>query len=109
MVPPIYVLSNTYGINGAAVLLYPEELEKMSEMLQKDLIILPSSVYEILVIEYGGHTDLATYQNMVRSVNRESVPDEDILSDNIYLYRREAKTLEIVETVGAENIKYIYE
>ena len=97
MVPSIYILSNTYGINGAAVLLYPEEIEKMSELLQKDLIILPSSVHEILVVEYDGSIDLSSYLNMVRSVNQESVPEEDILSDNIYVYRKETTTLEFVE------------
>lgn len=102
MVPSIYILSNTYGINGAAVLLYPEEIEKMSELLQKDLIILPSSVHEILVVEHDGSIELSSYLNMVRSVNQESVPEEDILSDNIYVYRKETKTLEFVENSFTE-------
>lgn len=102
IVPPIYILSNTYGINGATVLLYPEEIEEMSELLQKDLIIMPSSVHEILVVEYDGNIKLSTYLNMVRSVNQEAVPEEDILSDNIYVYRRETSALEIVESVVVE-------
>lgn len=102
MLPHIYVLSNTYGITGAAVLLYPEELEKMSELLQSDLIILPSSVHEVLVVEDDGHIELSVYLNMVRSVNQEDVPEEDILSDNIYVYRRGTKILELIDSICGE-------
>lgn len=94
----LYVLSNQYGVSGAAVLLYPEELQKLADRLQNDLIILPSSIHEVLAVEYDDEADLAEYQNMVRTVNREHVPEEDFLSNSVYVYRRETKSLEIAES-----------
>lgn len=88
-VSTLYILSNRKGHYGAACLLYPDLLNKVTEKLETDNIyILPSSVHEVLVLPVS---DLATpeqLRSMVKSVNMTEVSVEDYLSDNVYIYRR---------------------
>jgi hypothetical protein len=42
------VISNEKGINGAASMLYENELHELAESLESDLYILPSSVHEVI-------------------------------------------------------------
>ena len=88
-VPPLYVLSNTVGIQGACTILYPGTLKKCAESLQSDLVILPSSTHEVLILPYEEGTDVEELSYMVRAVNASDVPKEDWLSDHAYIYRRE--------------------
>lgn len=87
--PPLYILSNTLGINGAAAILYPETLKKCSEALKKDLFILPSSTHEVLLLPYEEKIEAEELACMIRNINREDVPREDWLSDHAYFYCRE--------------------
>ncbi|MBP3195432.1 MAG: hypothetical protein J6N21_00290 [Butyrivibrio sp.] len=83
----MHVLSNTSGNYGAAVIMYPGLLHDLSEKLGSDLIILPSSLHEVIVLECAElnirKEDLFA---MVGEVNRTVLQSEDILSDNIYHY-----------------------
>lgn len=88
-VPPLYVLSNTVGIQGACTILYPGTLKKCAESLQTDLVILPSSTHEVLLLPYEEETDMENLSYMVQAINVSDVPKEDWLSDHAYLYRRE--------------------
>ena len=47
---PLYVLTNTSGIHGASCLLYPQVLKNFAEGVERDLIILPSSIHEVLLL-----------------------------------------------------------
>lgn len=81
----MYVLTNTRGINGAACLLYSDSIRTLSDKLQGDFYILPSSIHELIVIpdNVNPERDLC---RMVSDINQTQVPKEDILSDNIYRY-----------------------
>lgn len=85
---PMYVLSNSSCINGAAAMIYPHVLESMADTLKKDLVILPSSIHEVLLVPYMEHMNFTDLSDMVISINREQVPIEDRLSNHIYLYSR---------------------
>lgn len=65
----------------------------MAEKLQGDLLILPSSIHEVLVIPDTGWQDYEALNAMVRAVNREVVSREEQLSDHIYRYIRREKRL----------------
>ncbi len=43
---PLYILSNSNGINGAAAILYDDVLEKCASEIGDNLYILPSSIHE---------------------------------------------------------------
>ncbi len=91
---PIYVVTNTLGINGAATILYENVLEEFSSQCQSDFYILPSSIHEVLLIPYSRKFEKEELKNMVNEVNQTQVPKEDILSDEVYLYCREGNYLE---------------
>lgn len=92
----MYVLSNKYRINGAMEMLNPVILKDFSEQMQKDLIILPSSIHECILMPVCEATeDIQRLQSMVKEVNDTQVPEEDILSYNVYLYKRETGEVSI--------------
>lgn len=88
-----YVLSNCTGLNGATVLLYPDILEQLAQGANKNLFILPSSKHEIILMQDTGELNAKELQAMVMSVNRNDVPLEDWLSDEVYYYDREEHCL----------------
>lgn len=93
---PMYVMSNRVGIYGAAVVLYDGELSRLASALGRDLVILPSSVHEVLVIPYNEKLVMGDLREMVRHINESEVPEEDVLSDNVYWYNRDTDTMSII-------------
>jgi len=90
-VPSIYVLTNQNGINGASCLLYENTIKDFADRIGSDLIILPSSIHEVLLIPDSSSFDYRTFRDMVRTINAHDVAKEEILSDELYLYRRSEK------------------
>lgn len=93
----LYVLTNREKIFGAAAMLYSKKIGKLADRLQTDLLILPSSVHEVLLIPDDRNKEYAFYGQMVKEVNTTQVDPEEILSFNLYRYDREkAKIEEII-------------
>lgn len=90
------VLSNEHGINGSRQMLNINTLKKASEIAESDLYILPSSTHELLLISvneiYASPSEL---KNMVSEVNLNEVSEEERLTDNVYIFRRDTNTIEI--------------
>lgn len=95
-VSPLYVMSNQTGHYGAAVILYRGVLKGFSDQVGSDLVLLPSSVHEVLAIPWEERLDLNELRDMVIHVNRAEVSEEDVLSDQVYRYRRETDRIEEV-------------
>lgn len=91
----MYIMTNRSGINGAATILYEDVIHELAESFKSDFYILPSSIHEVILIPYREHYMKNELCAMVSDVNRTQVPDEDILSDKVYLYKRERKLFEI--------------
>ena len=91
---PMYVLSNEERFYGAASILYDYLLEDLSEELESDLYVIPSSVHEVILLRAHGAADPHEIEEMIREVNRSVVAEADILSDRLYLFRRESGMLE---------------
>ncbi len=84
----MYIYANAAGSNGAAVMLYWNCLDKLAHELKGDLYILPSSVHEVIAVPAAEIGDPAGLKDIVREVNAGgTVADDEILSDNVYLYR----------------------
>lgn len=97
------ILTNREGIYGAAALLYPGVMEKISGMFPQGFYILPSSTHEVLLMPKSGRTDAAELGSMVREVNREAVSREEFLSDRVYEYDREQKKIrQVPESIKKE-------
>lgn len=81
---PMLICSNEYINRGASFVLYEENLKKASSMLGGDMVILPSSVNEVICVPDDGSADELI--DLVREVNRTQVADDEQLSDNCYRY-----------------------
>ena len=92
----IYVLSNRDRVFGAAALLYAGALKKLTKRLNKNLIILPSSVHEVLLVPDDGVTKKDFFKNMVKEVNDSQVDPEERLSYNVYYYDRFSEEISIL-------------
>lgn len=94
--PPMYYLSNSEKLNGAGCMLYPDLLKKFSDLIGKDLIIIPSSIHETLIIPDDEQVTYGSIRSLVRDVNEHVVSVEEKLSDNIYGYNRQEDQLIII-------------
>jgi hypothetical protein len=90
-----YVLTNDSGINGAAVILYPNTLKRVGEILEKDFYLLPSSIHEMIIIPQQIDVQEAALYDMVSEVNQSCVAQDEILSDSVYCYEREEESIRI--------------
>ncbi len=92
---PLYVMSNIHKSSGAGTMCYPNALKDFSEKQNGDVIILPSSIHEVLLLPLKEDDDMDELKEMVHSVNTEMLAPEDFLSDNVYIYRRSTGQIEI--------------
>ncbi len=85
--PDMYVLSNSSHLYGASAFLYPGVLQKLSKELNSSLVIIPSSVHEVIALPYDGiKMNTEFLFNMVKEVNETVIAEGEILSDNVYYY-----------------------
>lgn len=87
---PMTVLTNINHHFGASLIVKEEVLDKAMERMHTDeLIILPSSIHEVLVINAKGiEADIASFREMVKAVNDTEVAVGEILSYNVYTYNK---------------------
>lgn len=94
----LYVLSNVKNCSGAAVILYPGVLERISEMAESDLYIIPASVDEVLICPQNILLSARELGKVVREANR-MMPKESILSDRVYEFTyAESKIHELADS-----------
>lgn len=93
-----YVLTNSSEMFGAATLLYPNVLQQLSDNMNSNFFILPSSIHELILIKDSGELNAAELQAMVMDVNQSEVPPQDKLSDDVYYYNGKEHTLSMATT-----------
>ena len=93
----LYVLTNSIHLNGAALMLIPDILEKIGDKSGVDYFILPSSIHEVLIAKDDGQVTLKMLKELIHEGNRTEgiVRKEDILSDNVYRYSRKTRELTV--------------
>lgn len=92
----IYVLGHKNYQNGAIEMLNKDLLSKMSDILGKEIIILPSSIHEVLLLPVIGiEGEIANYAKMVQEVNDTHVLPEEILSYHVYRYSQDTGNITI--------------
>lgn len=92
---PMFVLSNTGNQNGAAVVCYKDILERFSQKIEDDLVILPSSVHETMLLPLQKSNNIESLRKMVYDINHATLDQSQFLSDNVYLYSRKDRQLMI--------------
>lgn len=83
---PMRVASVEGGQYGAAVIFYDNFLKQIADKLDSNLIILPSSIHECIILPDSGDLELEELEDMVKEINIQEVEPEDRLSDDIYYY-----------------------
>ena len=83
----MFVLTNYTRLHGAVGMLQTELLNAiMKKYKTKKLIILPSSVHEVLLVPYNKDMEETDFKTMVREVNETQLEPEEYLSNNVYVY-----------------------
>lgn len=92
---PMLVITNEDRMYGAVVVLYSRMLKQAADKIGSDLFILPSSLHEVIAIPSTEGRKAAELKEMVMDVNRNALRADEMLSDNVYIYKREWDRLEI--------------
>lgn len=90
----MYVITNESKLYGAASILYEEPLHELAEKIGSDLYILPSSIHEVIAVsaDFGSPDELA---EMVYEINMDQVDINDRLSNQVYCYDKDLRTLRL--------------
>lgn len=67
-------------------MIYQNVLKDFADRIQADLILLPSSVHEVLLTPNLPETSYEALSSMVTSINRQEVSPEEQLSNQVYLF-----------------------
>lgn len=86
--PEMTILTNRSRVNGAACLVYPGILREFAQKTGSNLVILPSSIHEVILIPVKENTipDREKFCRMICEVNETQVADTEVLSDHPYFY-----------------------
>lgn len=92
---PMYILTNKYKTNGASAILYEGLLSSIADDFEQDLIVLPSSIHELILVPVDtfNSDELIYYSQVVREVNETQLADDEVLSSHAYFYQRKSSAL----------------
>ena len=95
----MYILTNQDKYYGAATIFYPNVMEQVAEAFGQNMIILPSSCHEVILTkgENVGKADIERLQVMVKKINETQVAPEDRLTNQVYIYDRDTKKIQIAQ------------
>lgn len=94
MVHKMFVMTNSCCVNGAVCLVYKDFIREFAKEQKCDIVMIPSSVHELICITNVDKDDYLHLIRMVNEVNATHVMPEEILSDNIYIYNKEMNEIE---------------
>lgn len=94
---PMFVLSSFDGQWGASVLLYPNYLRDLSDFLNDNLLIIPSSIHEVLVLPYACCEDINHIKELIPYCNTCEVNPTEVLGDNPFLYDKATGKLSLID------------
>ncbi len=94
---PFFVLSSQNGTCGAVMVLNPKLMDAITKNFG-DVYVVPSSVHEVLIVPQ--HVMPANLlAKMCTEINSREVPDQDVLSNNIYEFDAYTHSLSIAEGI----------
>lgn len=106
----MYVITNSSKMNGASSILYDNELQKASRILNSNLYILPSSIHECIAIPAIDNSPeiISELANMVNEINGSQVDVEERLSNQVYFYNRFEHTLTLASDTPFKRVDMAY-
>ena len=88
-VVPMYILTSESRCFGSSAMLYDHVFCEFEGLMEGDLFVLPSSVHEVIVTPASGGFSGFELERMVTELNKECVPEYEVLSNRVYYYDRE--------------------
>lgn len=85
----MYVLTNRQNQYGAGFITNNKIMEYISGKLQSDLLVFPSSVNEVIILPSNLDVSYDEMSEIIQIINEKEVSAEEILSDHVYIYRRQ--------------------
>lgn len=92
--PQLIVVSNQYRNNGAHAILDTEFMHDIAMKEQDDLLIMPSSLHECILVK-ASDIDLQAAHAMVTEVNLKEVEASEKLTDSVYIYDKDSRRIEL--------------
>lgn len=92
---PAFVLTNKSLFCGASLFAFPDVFSKIAEKAGSDLLVIPSSVHEVIVVVDNGMVDIDVVRRLVHTVNRTKLSPDEVLTDSVYRYSRATGNLGI--------------
>ena len=89
----IHIVTNRKNAHGAAYIFDTNTLQKMADLLESDLYIIPSSIHEIMIFPWNDFATKEELSAIVEEVNETAVEKEEQLSNHVYIFDRETGTL----------------
>lgn len=92
----MFVISNKQQIHGAVNMMYDDVLLDIAEKVGTDLYIIPSSVHECIAVSCDV-ISAESLAEMVHEVNADCVSDEEVLSNHVYRFNAQERTLTLAD------------
>lgn len=89
----MYIVSNERRTQGAAAIYNMELFKSFADLIDSDLVIIPSSIHELIVMKYDSSFSIYELNNMVKEANETQVLPEEQLSDHVYIFNRSTNSL----------------
>lgn len=97
---------------GAIAIVNEDLLFQISQKLDSNFLVIPSSIHEILVFRLDTNLsekelkeNIKEITNMVYEVNNNALAPEDFLSNNVYYYNQKIKSLETIKGMEPPRIQ----
>ncbi|MBO5177459.1 MAG: hypothetical protein J6C07_08370 [Lachnospiraceae bacterium] len=94
----LWVLTNEKNMYGASAIFYDGLMESISELLDSDLYIIPSSIHEAIISKAPLPMFEDYMRGQIRSINSDAnvLSREEVLSNNLYYYKRHSNQISVV-------------
>ena len=91
----MYVITNRYNFAGANAMLFENVLYNIAKEIRSDLLILPASVNELIILSASEEKDPEVLSGIVSEINEYDVEKTDRLSDSVYYYSASTRRIYI--------------
>ena len=89
------VITNEHTVNGAATMFYEGVQDEVAHRFNgSSYYVIPSSTNEMLAIKDTGEEEYTALERMLRHMNSVAVPDDEVLSYNVFHYDAQDKIFE---------------
>lgn len=91
--PEVYMLSNHERLYGAVYMFDRKAMGGIAEKLASDIILLPVSVHECILLKSNDEKGLEGLRKLVEDIDEMDISPEYALSKELYLFSRQEQTL----------------